>query len=352
MINVEDFIKPISADKPCGEDFTYHPSFQNLQTIAKGKPETQFSPAEEPEWKEVRDAATEVLAQSKHIEAAVLLTVSLLKIGGLDGLRDGLAVVHGITEGYWGDLYPKLDPEDNNDPRERLNLLNQLSSPGAPYKFTIQLKQVVLCKSPALGNITLDHILTAKERSAKPDGQDQPKGAASGPDMGQIQAAFRDAGTEPANAALSIVAEAIGHAEGIDNFLDTTLGAGNGVNFEALKKMLHEMKQSLEPYAQQEGEAVSSEGAPEGESPGQAPARAGGSMLQGISGAIQTRADVLKALDLICAYYQAKEPSSPVPLMLKRAQRLVDKNFMEIVTDLTPDGLKQLEVITGVKAEE
>src|SRR5258708_1338925 len=139
MINVEDFIKPISADKPCGEDFTYHPSFQNLQTIAKGKPETQFSPAEEPEWKEVRDAATEVLAQSKHIEAAVLLTVSLLKIGGLDGLRDGLAVVHGITEGYWGDLYPKLDPEDNNDPRERLNLLNHLSSPPPPYKLTIQL---------------------------------------------------------------------------------------------------------------------------------------------------------------------------------------------------------------------
>src|SRR6266542_6449670 len=104
MISPEDLLKPVADDKPCGEDFSYHPSFQNLETIARGKPETQsfgtstaLSPAEEPEWKQVQDAAVEVLGQSKHLTAGVILSLSLLKTGGLEGLRDGLAVVRGLT---------------------------------------------------------------------------------------------------------------------------------------------------------------------------------------------------------------------------------------------------------------
>ena len=60
---------------------------------------------------------------------------------------------------------------------------------------------------------------------------------------------------------------------------------------------------------------------------------------------------MIKALDLICDYYRENEPSSPVPLILQRAQRLVNKDFMTIMTDLTPDALKQLQIITGTKKE-
>src|SRR5437763_16211837 len=111
MINTDDLLKPLGNGKPCGEDFTYHPSFQKLEEIAKGKPETQsfetgskgVTPAAEPDWKEVRDVALEVLAQSKHLSAGVILTVSLLKTGGIEGFRDGLALLHGFTEKYWAD---------------------------------------------------------------------------------------------------------------------------------------------------------------------------------------------------------------------------------------------------------
>ena len=52
-------------------------------------------------------------------------------------------------------------------------------------------------------------------------------------------------------------------------------------------------------------------------------------------------------LDNICAYYANHEPSSPVPLLLKRTRRLIDKNFVEILEDLAPDGLKQFHMISG-----
>ena len=339
MINVDDLLKPVADDKPCGEDFTYHPSFQNLETLSRGKPETQFSQAEDPDWKEVRDSALDVLGQSKHLTAGVILTVSLVKIGGLEGLRDGLATVRGMTEKYWGDVYPKLDPDDNNDPTERLNILNNLSSAGEPYKFTSHVKQIIMCESPAMGRITLGQIIAAKD-------------GGSNPDMNQIQAAFRDAGPDAAKAALTLVTETIGHAQGIEGFLDSTIGAGRGVNFESLGKLLDEMKRAVEPFAA-DGEAAVEAPAENGEGAARAssaarPATRGG---PGVSGTIQSRADVIKALDLICDYYRDNEPSSPVPLIIQRAQRLVDKDFMTIMSDLTPDALTQLQVITGKPKE-
>src|SRR6266581_4108454 len=201
MINVDDLLKPVADDKPCGEDFTYHPSFQNLETLSRGKPETQFSSAEDPDWKEVRDAALEVLGQSKHLSAGVILTLSLVKIGGLEGLRDGLAAIRGMTEKYWSDVYPKLDPDDNNDPTERLNILNNLSSGGEPLRFIRHLRQVVVCASPAMGRITLQQVIAAKEKSSKPEAAGEAKKEGnSEPDLNQIQAAFRDAGAEAASA--------------------------------------------------------------------------------------------------------------------------------------------------------
>jgi type VI secretion system protein ImpA len=346
MINVEDLLKPIAGDKPCGEDFTYHPSFQNLQTLALGKPEVQYgshiTPAEEPEWKEVRDAALDVLSQSKHLGAAVILTNALVNLGGLDGLRDGFAVVRGLTEKYWSDVYPRLDPEDNNDPTERLNILNNLSGP----KFLNYVSDVVLCSSASLGSFTLRQVIAAKEK-AQGKAPGQPAAAANpGPELAQIQAAFREAGAQVAIANLAIVTEMIGHVQGLDKFLDASLGAGRGANFESLKKLVAEMRQTLEPYAVVEAPAEAAGAAGGGaERPAAKP-------VAGLSGTIQTRADVIKALGLICDFYRQNEPSSPVPLILQRGLRLVDKDFMAIMSDLTPDALKQLQVITGAKPEK
>jgi type VI secretion system protein ImpA len=56
-------------------------------------------------------------------------------------------------------------------------------------------------------------------------------------------------------------------------------------------------------------------------------------------------------IDKICQFYERAEPSSPVPLLLKRARRLVPMNFMEIMQDLAPDGVPQAESIGGVQAD-
>ena len=67
----------------------------------------------------------------------------------------------------------------------------------------------------------------------------------------------------------------------------------------------------------------------------------------GPMGGINNRQDVVRALELICEYYAKQEPSSPVPLLVRRAKRLVTMDFMEILQDLAPGGISQVDIIKG-----
>ena len=69
------------------------------------------------------------------------------------------------------------------------------------------------------------------------------------------------------------------------------------------------------------------------------------------SGMLVEGQDVMKALDRICEFYAKTEPSSPVPLLLKRAQRMAGMNFLEIINDLTPDSIHQVNLVAGIKPE-
>ena len=89
-------------------------------------------------------------------------------------------------------------------------------------------------------------------------------------------------------------------------------------------------------------------GAQAGADAAQTPAGAAGTGAgPAIAGEIHSAEDVIRVLDLICAYYKRVEPSSPVPLLLGRARGLVRKSFVEIIADLNPEALQQIQVISG-----
>jgi type VI secretion system protein ImpA len=66
-----------------------------------------------------------------------------------------------------------------------------------------------------------------------------------------------------------------------------------------------------------------------------------------LSGRITSNHDVLRALDMIINHYEQKEPSSPVPLLIKRAKRLVGRSFVDIIRDLSPDAMSQVQLVSG-----
>jgi type VI secretion system protein ImpA len=112
--------------------------------------------------------------------------------------------------------------------------------------------------------------------------------------------------------------------------------------------VLNEIRAELRKYAPAGAAATGAagEGAAAGSSGG-----ASGNGRASVPGEIRSPEDVVAAIDRICDYYARLEPSSPVPLLLRRAQRLVGKGFLDIVRDLSPEVVRQIEVLGGIPAE-
>ena len=335
---VDSLLEPISAENPCGEDIGYDPLFVELDTLLQGRQETQFAAAEEPDWKTVTERCLELFKRSKDLRVAVRLSLGLMKTEGLPGFRDGLLVLKGLLERYWEPVYPRLDPDDGNDPLERVNIISSLATPAAtfgdPLQIIARLRQAPLTASPQLGRISMLDI----DRSVSGT-------AVEGTQMlsaSQIQGAFRSTPPEKLRENYEAIVSVQATVKEIDDLITKAVGNSRAVAFDALANALKDLQKAIAPYAAP-NESVDASG----ESTGAAgEAHADG---PGISGSVRSRQDVIRVLEQICDFYRRTEPSSPVPLILQRARRLVDMDFVQLLTDLAPDSLNQINVITGVR---
>lgn len=342
VLDIESLLTPVSADAPCGRDLEYEQPFLALQELARGKPEQAIGdkvrPAQEPAWPNVRNAAEELFASTKDLRVAGILHLALVKTAGLAGLEAGLGVVRALLERYWDHLYPLLDAEDGNDPTFRVNsLVAALVSDEALWA----LRQASLVESKQFGKHSLRGWRIATGVIKVEEGADAP-------DLTKIDAAFSDAPLESLSQTAERVNSAADHLNAIQHIL---LDQADGIpeDLKPLSADLREMKTLVDGH-------LGKRGVNAGDVPAEAAdAGSGGSSgapAQSLSGAIRSRADVQTAIDKICDYYAQAEPSSPVPLLLLRAKRLVNKDFMEILRDLTPGGMTEAEVIVGLEKRD
>jgi type VI secretion system protein ImpA len=117
------------------------------------------------------------------------------------------------------------------------------------------------------------------------------------------------------------------------------LGADRGLDFGPLEKLLAVVALA-ERRASGTADAAMSAG-------GTASARP----MSSTPGTITSREDALQALQRASDWIERNEPSNPAPLLIRRAQRLMSKNFLEIIRDLMPDGLGQVEKLAGIANE-
>jgi type VI secretion system protein ImpA len=340
--NIESLLAPISADAPCGPDLEYDPAFLELDRLSQGKPEQQMGdtivPAEEPDWKEVGNRALALLTKTKDIRIAIRLARALLNTEGLAGLADGLAVMRGLTETFWDGFYPILDPDDGNDPTFRVNILMGLCD-GA--MFIDRVRVVPLVSSRAFGRFSLRDMAIASGEIPPPAGVEPPKANA-------IDGAFTECPVPALQATADALRTSLASLAAIEAFVAEKVGASNGTNFAKLADVLRAAEKILAANLAKRGVAI--EGSADGGgAEGGSGNGAGGGQSRGpsMSGEINSREDVLRVLDKIVSYYERAEPSSPIPLLIKRSKRLVSASFMDIVRDLASDGLSQVENLRG-----
>jgi type VI secretion system protein ImpA len=70
-----------------------------------------------------------------------------------------------------------------------------------------------------------------------------------------------------------------------------------------------------------------------------------------VPGALRTRDEAVANLLSVARFLEQTEPTNPAPLLIHRAVRLMRMDFMEILRELSPGSLAQVENIAGIKSE-
>lgn len=363
-IDVAAYLIPISDASPCGDDLSADREYSALEQMLAGSPERQIGEtivaAQEPDWKQIQKTCSLLLAKSRDLRLMVYLTLASLRLDGIPGLRDGLSLINSSIERQWEGLYPRLDPDDDLDPLERMNILQCLCSAGGygdPVMFDRRLRETPLCSSRQWGAFGLRDVAIAKGEVKAPAGN----GDRKPPDMASIEAAFKETPTEELQSTASAVSDALTHVRAIDAMLGAKAGEDRKVDLSRLVKTLTEMQAMVGKFLAKRGAAVNDGPAAAAGNAGEAPSDgAAGSVrfatgsgplerqgiaMEGSTSEIRTHEDVLAVLEAVCRYYERYEPSSPVPLMLKATRRLIGKNFGEIMKILTPELFGQIATI-------
>ena len=344
IVDVDVLLEDLEEAAPCGPNLEYDPAFLELEQSALGKPEVQYGdtivPAVPPEWKQVKKQALDLLARTHDLRVAMPLVRALLALHALPGFADGMRLLERLVAERWDGVHPELDPDDDNDPTLRINSLAQLTDPATVLR---DLRETAFVMLPGLGPLTLRVLEQAHGEAPAPDGQ-----TALAP--ASIDASLADVSDDAMQAATAAVNSALASAVNLEAALVRHVGSTQALSLSPLTRQLRRMADLLASRAPSAQDVATD-----------APLDAGGSAVQGggaapraaaITGDVASRDDVIRMIDKILAYYQRYEPSSPVPMLLERAKRLAPMSFMEVMENLAPDSMQQLNVIRGPQPGE
>lgn len=323
-----------SDDAPSGPNLEYDPAFLEMMEAAEAKPERQMGDsvieAEEPDWKVVKARALDLCQRSKDLRVLILLAQAALHTDGFPATGQALEAVQRVLSDAWDSVHPQLDPDDQ-DPMMRVNAIAALADPAGLIK---SLRAVPLVSSRVVGRFALRDIHRAESGG----------GAEGGPSADLISAAFMDVDLEELQSTEAALRGAKDAAAAIDADLTERLG-GQAPDLQPLVAMLEQCAGEVLSRLASRGAAVEVDVEPG--APAAAPTAAAAP-----AAAVNGRQDVVRMIDLICDYYRRSEPSSPVPVLLGRARKLVDMSFLDVVRDLVPGGLDEAERFRGEVEEQ
>jgi type VI secretion system protein ImpA len=339
--NLESLLAPISDDAPSGEDLEYDAEYLALERAAAPKAERgvgdNVKAAEDPDWDKVIELALAVQVRSKDLRAAVHLTTAWMRTSGMPGWNAGLGLIRGLLEHFWDNVHPQLDAEDDNDPTTRVNSIVPLGDQQGVLRY---FRTTPFVQSPRLGRFSLRDLRIANGTLKVTASEGGPEAS-----LTEIEACCMDCAEDELVNVVAAISESLEHAKAIDGIFNDRIGTA-GPDLKLLLSDIYELKKFLEPQLArrlpQEGSADGMDG---GDNTG------GGGAVRASTGAIAGPQDVIRRIDELCDYYTKCEPSSPIPLLLRRVQRLVGMDFLDLMKDLAPGGLNEFRNISGTPDE-
>jgi type VI secretion system protein ImpA len=320
MTDLEALLRPVSDEASCGPDLDAagDPAYVELGVAAEWKEakyvgDQEVAPAVAPDWRQVKESAAALLAISKDLRIAKHYVAALAHTEGLPGFAAGVRLLHDLIDRYWDALHPALEGADDD---WRRNLVTELN---AERGALAGLREAPIAESRKIGRFALRDIEAAEPQQIHRE-------------------AIRDSDREATAARAEACRQALAGLKGIKAVF-AEHQPGLALDFPAIEKLLRRAQQLFDDALGIESEAPAAQPAEPMSGNGSHP------------GALKSRADARRALESVCEFLERTEPAHPAPLLIRRAARLLDLNFLDIIRDIAPAAATQIEDLSGLKRE-
>lgn len=320
-MNLDNLIKPVSVESPCGEDLYYEQSYNSIldadiEYITGDSSAGMFDSDKEDgdsggDWGSISRRAIEYFSLTKHLGLVYYLTAGEVNTQGLLGLRDGFILYRILLTSFWDNIHPLPDDGDLDDRMDEIEMINDSTICSSLLNVTVA--------EGRLGKVSFRNVIESK--SSRPELIDKVTDA--------VNISLQRDAQHFDKIALEI-SEIEKEMKTFTEGVWTKYFTDKDVDLESLKGTIKELKKALQlielgEVAEVESNMNESENAV--------------ANLQSapIQGEIQSREDVKNTIDKIIRFYSKNEPTSPVPGLLKRAKRMVVMDFMEIVKEFGLD---------------
>jgi len=368
-MELEPFLVPVDEGNPSGLELRNDPRFHALERLME--PAARSFRLENVknggtgsvaiDWAEIVSQAGDMARSGRDIRLLVIVARAMANAEGFAGLEGGLVLLARTVEQYWDSVHPIL--RESPSPREaatrRINALYQLEN--SDNGLLCDLEFTTVFSPRGLGAVTGGDLcaggLSRNQAQAElPSGLGDKETAEllnrHDARVNRVTAACRALSVERPDEVSALIAS-VEAAQAALASLEAALTArvgenGVGVKFKDLDRFLTRVTAPLRAAMgaatpATEGIAMAEPHAPAPATMGAAPAPAGG-----VPGAVNSRRDVERCLDMIIDFYERTEPSSPIPHLARRMRKMVPMNFLQLMEEIAPSGMKEFKNVAGV----
>jgi type VI secretion system protein ImpA len=395
MLDYDSLIAPFDGETPCGPDLRAEPEFRDIED-APG----DFGNQKAPELLAVIERCDAFLQRTKDQAPALVALQAAVRVGDFALANAALALVKGYAEEYWEDFHP--------GPAEDMAIarVNELTALARPAAMTLPIQRAAIAKmpSPSTQAFTAAMVAGACSPAAEWSSEDESALAAQVENghVSAVQARTIRPNREGARLLRTIMrvlsadaraadSEAGVGGEDLELDADTVRRVALGLReqvarardeFARMSDMLYDLNAV---YDQRAGDSASlspvfavlkttvgdcerflatfpeeeASDAPGTEEAGDG-AAAGGASGGGTGGAAgkrfissvpQSRADSVSAINAVIRFFEENEPTSPVPLMLRRVRAWIEMDFIQLLNEIAPNAVDDARTLLAYPEE-
>jgi type VI secretion system protein ImpA len=350
MVVYEELALPLEGENPAGENLEYDPLYLEMDSLAVAVPDSEIGDSKieghGADWKKLKENCLTLWGKTRDLRVASYLVIAETAAGGFKDCGAAFKVLHFLIRDMWETMYPKLDPDDDNDPTERLNILTMLSpEPGAfndPIMFIAKIRALRL--TPSLPYTLRDYLVSINELETA-DGE--------AVDTNLIMGEMMNIPLAEIEEQAAVVREIQETLRALCEDASGKLTGGYSLSMTSLVREIDRLCKLYTTYLDSYGGGAAAETGSEtaAEGPAEESEGSGRSAVNIASYRPANRADALLLLRKSAEYFQKSEPNSPIPLLVNRALRFSEMNFVELLEDIVPDALLRGKEILGIKED-